>query len=89
MEDLVLMDFLEQYASDYQDVDILYKEAEREGLVSSRREFETRLTSLLWGHPDRFYTELPFKRHYTEITSPSGYKIGLLKVSRKWREDEK
>jgi len=88
MEDLVLMDFLEQYASDYQDVDILYKEAKEEGLVTSRRDFETRLTSLLWSHPNRFYTELPFRHHYTKIMSPKGNKIGLLRVSRKWRESQ-
>ena len=86
MEDLALMDFLEQYASDYQDVDKLYKKAEEEGLVTNRRQFESRLTSLLWAHPDRFYTELPFKRHYTKIVSPRGSKIGLVKVSRNWRE---
>lgn len=86
-EDLALMDFLEHHAADYQDVDALYRLAEGEGLVASRKQFESRLNSLLKEHPDRFYAELPFKHHYTKIVSPRGKKIGLLKVSRKWRKE--
>lgn len=74
-------DFLRQYAQYYTDVDDLYSTARSLGLVETRREFADSIMDA-FGDSEvvrHIYTELPFKRHWTKIVTPSGRQIGLIK----------